>query len=170
MRYIFWMGLFLAILLSQLVFSSCSTVREVVRTEYRDSLVVQKERYDSLIFVPIPLEKDQAIVHVGDTSKLETSLAESTAFIGDNGHLHHSLRNRNEKTLPVLVPVTSQIIYHGVTNTSAQTLVKTEWKEKPLSWWQSLKIGSFWYLCVALLACLLYIFRKPLLKLIKLWI
>ena len=40
--------------------------------------------------------------------------------------------------------------------------------EKPLSRWKSAKIASFWYLCGALLLCLLWIFRKPLLKLIKL--
>lgn len=39
--------------------------------------------------------------------------------------------------------------------------------EKPLSRWKSAKIASFWYLCGALLLCLLWIFRKPLLKLLK---
>ncbi len=40
--------------------------------------------------------------------------------------------------------------------------------EKPLSKWKTAKIGAFWYLCGALLLCLLWIFRKPLLKLLKL--
>ena len=38
--------------------------------------------------------------------------------------------------------------------------------EKPLSWWQKSKIGAFWWLIGALIACLLWIFRKPLLKII----
>ena len=33
--------------------------------------------------------------------------------------------------------------------------------EKPLSWWQKSKIGAFWWLIGALIACLLWIFRIP---------
>lgn len=39
--------------------------------------------------------------------------------------------------------------------------------EKPLSAWQSFKIRGFRYFFAALIAALLWIFRKPLLKLIK---
>ena len=39
---------------------------------------------------------------------------------------------------------------------------------KPLSWWETLKIRAFWYLLGAVLLLLLYVFRKPLLKLIRL--
>jgi hypothetical protein len=39
--------------------------------------------------------------------------------------------------------------------------------EKPLSGWQSLKIGAFWWLLGALIAALLYIFRKPIFAIIK---
>lgn len=39
--------------------------------------------------------------------------------------------------------------------------------EKPLSWWQKARIGSFWWLCGALVLALLWIFRKPLLSLLK---
>lgn len=39
--------------------------------------------------------------------------------------------------------------------------------EKPLSWWQKARIGAFWWLCGALVLALLWIFRKPLLSLLK---
>ena len=39
--------------------------------------------------------------------------------------------------------------------------------EKSLSAWQSFKIGGFWYLCGALALLLCYVFRKPLLSLLK---
>ena len=39
--------------------------------------------------------------------------------------------------------------------------------EKPLSFWQRLKIGSFWWLLVGLAGCLAWIFRKPILSLIR---
>lgn len=41
--------------------------------------------------------------------------------------------------------------------------------EKSLSAWKSFKIGAFWWLVVALIVSLLWIFRKPILKLIRLW-
>lgn len=39
--------------------------------------------------------------------------------------------------------------------------------EKPLSWWQKARIGAFWWLCGALVLALCWIFRKPLLSLLK---
>lgn len=39
--------------------------------------------------------------------------------------------------------------------------------DKPLSWSQKAKIGAFWYLFGAVLACLAYIFRKPILAFLK---
>lgn len=39
--------------------------------------------------------------------------------------------------------------------------------EKPLSWWQKARIGAFWWLCGALALALCWIFRKPLLSLLK---
>lgn len=39
--------------------------------------------------------------------------------------------------------------------------------EKPLSAWKSAKLGAFWWLVVALAASLVFIFRKPILKILK---
>ena len=149
--------------------ASCSTIKYVDRwnTEYRDTTIYQKEVKDSLIYVPIPLEKNQAIVEIGDTSRLETSVAKSEAYINANGRLCHTLENKREK-LPALVPVTSTIINHGVTSNSTHTITNVQWRDKPLTWWQSLKIRSFWGLLVAVVLLLLWTFRKPLLKLIRL--
>ena len=41
--------------------------------------------------------------------------------------------------------------------------------DKPLPAWKSFKIGAFWWLVAALSVSLLWIFRKPILKLIRLW-
>lgn len=149
--------------------TSCSTTKYIDRwhTEYRDTTIYQKERHDSLIFVDIPLEKNQVIVEIGDTSRLETSVAKSMAFVNDKGHICHTLENKREK-LPVLVPVTSTIIHTGVTSNATQTLTKIEYRDKPLTWWQNLRIRAFWGLLVAVVLLLLWTFRKPLLKLIRL--
>ena len=39
--------------------------------------------------------------------------------------------------------------------------------EKPLSAWKRAKIGAFWWLLASLVAALVWIFRKPILKLVK---
>ena len=39
--------------------------------------------------------------------------------------------------------------------------------EKPLSWWQKARIGAFWWLLGGLVLALCWIFRKPLLALLK---
>lgn len=129
-------------------------------TSYREIEYLQN------VQVPIPLEKDQAIVHVGDTSHRETSVARSDAWIGDDGLLHHTLENKSDKSLPAVVPVKAVEMYNGVTDKNAQYLTKIVEKEKPLTRWKSFKIGSFWYLCAGIVALLLWTFRKTLKKLI----
>ena len=170
LRFVFWLGVVLTVILCSFAFHSCSTIKYVDRwnTEYRDSTIYQKERYDSLIYVPIPLEKDQVIAHLGDTSRLETSVAKSEAFVGGDGFLHHKLENKSDSKLPAIVPVTGTYIYTGVTQKEAHTLTKIEYRDKPLSWWQSLKIGAFWWLLGGLVLCLVILFRKPLAALLKL--
>lgn len=42
--------------------------------------------------------------------------------------------------------------------------------EKPLSVGQKAKIGAFWWLCGAVILCLGWIFRKPLLRMLKTWV
>lgn len=39
--------------------------------------------------------------------------------------------------------------------------------ERPLTWWQSTRIGAFWWLIGALAAALLWIFRKPIIRLLR---
>lgn len=39
--------------------------------------------------------------------------------------------------------------------------------EKPLSWWQKFRIGAFWWLVTILLIGAVWIFRKPILRFMK---
>lgn len=133
--------------------------------EYRDTTIYKESVRDTTIFVQIPLESNQVIVQIGDTSHLETSLAESDAFVGSDGFLHHSIRNRSEKTLPVVVPIKESYAYSNQVNTV--TLTKTEYKDKPLTNWQKFRLKGFWWLLAALAGSLAWIFRKPLVVLLK---
>ena len=54
-----------------------------------------------------------------------------------------------------------------VRDSIAVEAVKEVKVEKPLSWWKRAKLGAFWWIIAGLAACLVYIFRKPLMGLIK---
>ena len=132
--------------------------------QHKDSSSISTVVKDTTIYVPIPLEKDQVIAHLGDTSRLETSVARSTAFVGGDGFLHHSLENKSEEKLPAVVPITSKTIYTGVTHTETHTITNYVEVEKPLSWWKSFKIGAFWWLIGAVALLLVWTFRKWIFK------
>ena len=147
-------------LLLVLCLASCSPriIREVItetHTIVKDSTIWR----DTTIRVPIPLEKDQAIVTLGDTSKLETSVATSTAFIDSTGRLNHTLTNKNG-ALETTIKIPARMIWTSVTNNMAEILKQEVMVEKPLSWWQKFRIGAFWWLLWAVVALLLWTFRK----------
>lgn len=147
-------------LLLVLSLASCAPrviVERVTETiiEKRDSLVYR----DSLIKVPIPLEKDQAIVHIGDTSRLETSVAESIAFVDSVGFLHHKLENKKGE-LSTIAKIPIRYIFTGVTTTSTETISKIEYKDKPLSWFQRFRLDGFWVLLALVIGLSLWTFRK----------
>lgn len=135
------------------------TVTETV-TEYRDSTAWR----DTTIYVPIPLEADRAIVHIGDTSHRETSVAESDAWVGADGFLHHDLRNKPAR-IAAGVKLPEHFLFTGVKNTRerAEIITKEVKVERPLNAWQRFKIGAFWWL----LAVAAVGWRKELLWLIR---
>jgi len=156
--------LFMAVLFA----SGCSLLRQrekiVIKTEtvteYRDSTVWR----DTTIYVPIPLESDQAIVHIGDTSHRETSVAESDAWVGADGFLHHNLRNKPER-IPYHAILPERWLMTDVKNTMEQAHVITrEVKvEKKLNFWQRFRIGAFWWL----LGLIAFAYRKQIMSILK---
>lgn len=136
--------------------------RDSVVVEYRDSLVYR----DSIISVPIPLESDQAIVTVGDTSHRETSLAESDAWVGSDGFLHHNIRNKKgEVSFHVAIP--EHWVVDKAHSEKAATITRTVYVEKELSGWQRFRLRGFWWILSGLVGCLVWIFRKPLIGLAR---
>lgn len=146
--------------------TGCSTVkyvdREVEKVVYKDTVSWR----DSIIAVPIPLGRDQAIVSIKDTSKLETQVATSIAYVSKGGQIHHTLENK-PVSVEAIVKIPSRTIWTTVTSEKEHTVIKTEWRDKPLSWWKSFQIRAFWWLLGAVVALLLYVFRKPILALIR---
>ena len=147
-------------LLLVLCLASCSPriIREVItetHTIVKDSTIWR----DTTIRVPIPLEKDQAIVTIGDTSELETSIARSTAYIDSTGRLKHTLENKRGQ-IETTVKIPARMIWTSVTNNRAEILKQEVMVEKPLSWWQKFRMDAFWWLIGAVAALLLWTFRK----------
>lgn len=135
--------------------------RDSLVVEYRDSLVYR----DSIISVPIPLESDQAIVHIGDTSHRETSLAESDAWIGLDGFLHHNLRNKHGN-IDLHVPIPEHWIVDKAHEQKATTITNTVYVEKPLTAWQKFRLKGFWFLLAVVVGFCAWTFRKPVLSFI----
>lgn len=127
-----------------------------VRVEIRERLVHDTVRFE----VPIIKEKN---VTRDTTSHLENDWAQSDAEVKD-GFLWHSL-----ETKPHTVDVPYEVPVHDTTyiEKEAQTITVTKEVEKPLTWWQKTRLGAFWWLLVGLVGCLVWIFRKPLIGLVK---
>lgn len=180
------MNSLLKILPACIILASCGVCKHCpshTETNVRDSIVVRYKdstritdvvnARDSIIYVELPKESSSSVLPTMLPSHLETSLAESDAYVDSLG-LHHTLTNK-DGSLEAHVPVTEHEHYeehwHEKDSTSmhdaSQTQVQIKEVEKPLSRWKQAKLDSFWGLICALFICLAWIFRKPLLGIIK---
>lgn len=145
-----------ATLLSLVV--SCAAPKVVL--EQRDSTVINIKdsiRFrDSLLLVPVPEGADKAKLPDTDTSFLQTSVAESEAFVKD-GVLHHSLRNRSEAVIPIWITIPERIRTEEKGLTRYLKQVERIEVEKELSRWQRFLQGLGW---AALIAVVLWIINK----------
>lgn len=139
------------ILLLALMVCSCGPTRIVTEFQ-RDSVIVyvRDSVYlrDSIILVPIPEGADKAKLPDTDTSFLQTSVAESEAYVKD-GILHHSLRNRSEAIIPIKIsiPVRLHTEEKGLTRYLKE--VERVEVEKDLSRWQRFLQSIGWCVLIA---------------------
>lgn len=143
-------------LISCLFITSCGLFKGIpVETHYRDSVVVSIKDStvikDSVVLVPVPKEEVINITMPNQTSHLLTSLAESTAYTDSLGFLHHTLRNRNDQVIPVVVFNTEKYHKAEALNSKSESLTRTVQVEKKLNWWQKFRLKSFWVLLLALI-------------------
>ena len=140
--------------------TSCSPrIIETIKTntvvEKRDSIAWK----DTTIYVPIPIGSGNVITAVGDTAKAKTQIAEAASWVDGAGKLHLELNNR-KGFIPHDAKIPSRTIWISVNSTRVETLTRTVEVDKPLSWWQKFRIGAFWWLLGAIVALLLWTFRK----------
>ena len=104
--------------------------RDSVSLIVRDSVVFR----DSVVLVEIPKESEKAVVFQSDTSRLETSVAKSTAFIDERGQICHTLTNK-DALIPIEVKLPKYI--HTEHKALTKTIREVVEVEKELSKWQS---------------------------------
>lgn len=134
-------------------------VETIIRTEY---VPVRVE-------VPVPQQSVNNIVEA-DTSHIETDVAESNAWIRPDGSLYHNLINKNIKLSgEAYVPQTTIENNNEAVRTKEIPVPQPYpvYVEKSLSTSEQFKLSAFWYLVGASLISAVYIFRKPLLILIR---
>lgn len=118
--------------------------RDSVFVHVRDSVFVR----DTVVMAGIPAESGANILPDTDASYLETSLAESRAFV-ENGRLHHTLRNKSEMLLPVKVQYVDRARVESKGSIGWRTIVETIEVEKELSRWQNFIMSMGYVLLIA---------------------
>lgn len=134
-----------------LILASCGAGRRLQEYQ-RDSVAMvirDSIRFrDSIILVPVPEGSDKANLPDTDTSYLSTGIAESTAYVKD-GQLHHSLRNRSEAIIPIVLKIPERIRTEEKGLTRYLKTVERVEVEKELSRWQRFLQGLGWAVLVA---------------------
>lgn len=130
-----------AILIFAVILTSCGAQKNLPIAESRDSVsVVVHERVvyrDSLIYVEVPSESESVTIADSDTSRLETSLALSEAWVLA-GKLNHTLQHKPDVRLPKLISIPVYLRSQEMEKLAQRVVVKKV--EKQLNSWQSFRI------------------------------
>lgn len=156
-------GVLVVVLFSLL--SGCSLLRPKVITKIEKEVEYRDREVHDTATVEIPIEVER-IVTRDTSSHLENSFAKSDAVVS-GGYLHHSLESIPQIIrVPVVVHVTDTIYREK----EAVETIKEVKVEKPLSWWQKFRIRACWWLLGGLILSFGWIFRKSLIRILKLWL
>lgn len=168
-------GSIIAINVSVFSLPCCSSLKKALEktvvvtvTETKDSIVIRDRviRDTAWVEIPIIVEKN---VTKDDSSHLENQYAVSEAVVRD-GLLYHTLKTKPQAiAAPLDVHVSDTTTTHATFEKRDSVATRTEIKEveKPLSRWKSFKLGAFWWLLGGLVLSLAWIFRKPILAILK---
>lgn len=151
------------LLLIVLLLTACGTSRNLTNTK-QDSIRVEVREVVKFIhdttFVEIPAQTAERTTR-DTTSHLENDYATSDARVNSDGSLYHNLKTKpQKKPVPVETPIIRKdsIVYR---DRAVKELVPVE---RELTWWQKTQMKGFWIMLTILV---IYVFRKPLLNLIR---
>lgn len=113
--------------------------RDSTYTHIVDSVYVR----DTVVKWRIPEGSDSARIPDSDTSHLETSLAQSTAYV-KNGQLHHTLANKAGSLVPIFLSVPERARTEEKDITRTVETVKYIEVEKDFNGWQRFLMGLGW--------------------------
>lgn len=113
--------------------------RDSTYTHIVDSVYVR----DTVVKWRIPEGSDSARIPDSDTSHLETSLAQSTAYV-KNGQLHHSLENKAGSLVPIFLSVPERARTEEMCITRTVETVEYVEVEKDFNGWQRFLMGLGW--------------------------
>lgn len=129
------------LLLLALALTGCGAAKRLPVESKVDSVsvvIVETVTYkDSLIYVEVPTEQSSAVLPDTDTSRLETSLARSEAWVADN-QLHHTLSHKEDVRIPKIISLPSYARTEEKAALSREVVVKEV--EKDLTAWQSFRM------------------------------
>ncbi len=129
----------------------------------KDSVVIRTEYIQRIDTAYITIEKWFQQVLVDTTSTLENKYCISRAEITAMGMLYHTL-----ETKPQLLPVpvtTTERARDSVIYKEKEVKVREPYPvEKELTRWQQVRLQGFWYMLAALVLAVLWMCRKPLIK------
>ena len=144
-----------SIMAACLLMTACAAPK-VVQDYQRDSVVVIRDSVrfrDTLVLVTVPQGSDKAILPDSDTSRLETDIAESVAYVAD-GKLHHTLRNKEAALIPVTIKLPERLHYETRDKIIYNRIVETVEVEKELSRLQRFMMSLGWVVLVGAVAWL----------------
>lgn len=173
-----------AILISvlALVMSACHSSKQAVpevppapvvlnnSDSVRVETVIKTEYVPVMVDVNVPQQSVSNIVFETDTSHIETDVAVSDAWITPDGTLYHTLVNKDVKlSAETHVPQTTTENNRDAVMTREVPVPEPYpvYVERSLSKSEQFKLALFWYIVGAVLIAGVYIFRKPLLILIR---
>ena len=127
------MGRLAILLLATILVSGCAACR-CYKGGIEERII---ETVDTVSFRPdtvelhIPEESAADVVHIGDTSLVQTSFAEAAAWVED-GEIHQRIRNRSDQLHRIKIDV--PVYVHSQKEYLTRTV--TQEVEKPLGWFK----------------------------------
>lgn len=147
---------------------SCGAQKAIPMESAKDSIsVIIKESViyrDSIVYVEVPMEADKAILPDADTSRLETSIAESEAWVTE-GRLNHTLRNKPDMRIAKIVTVPVYLNSKVTEHLASNVITREIEVEKELNKWQIFRmmLGTITLIAIGV-GLLLKILKRYLVK------
>jgi hypothetical protein len=122
-------------------------LHDSIRTEVRTETVYVKDT----AYIKIPVQTAQSIVPDTLKSSLENDFATSDAWVTPDGMLHHTLETKPQE-MPFEYDKKIEKQDSTTDKTGMDTIVKTKYVEKELTWWEETRLITWYVLAATIVA------------------